>query len=362
MLKTIRWGCLGTGYAARLFAQGLRFLPDAQLLAVGSRTLTSAAAFARQWDIPRAYESYEDLVQDKDIDVVYIATPASRHKQDCLLCLKAGKPVLCEKPFTLNASEASEVITLARQNQLFCMEAMWMRFIPLIQRVQTIISSGTIGEISMLTADFGYPVESERKHHYLDPQLGGGALLDRGVYPLALAFQLLGSPTRVVSQAAMENTGADRQSAIILGYPQGQLAILSATLLTLASNQAIIMGTEGQIRIHAPFYRPHKLTITKTPAVSASANSSNLRQKLKSYAEQVPLLQSLYLRFGSYLLTLIRQQTTEIVQPFRGNGYNYEAAEVMHCLRSGKLESEKMPLDQTLSMIETMDIIRRQWH
>jgi predicted dehydrogenase len=364
MSKTIRWGILGTGYAAKLFAQGLRFLPDAQLLAVGSRTLASAQEFSRQFGIPRAYESYEELVKDKDIDVVHIATPQSRHKDDCILSLEAGKAILCEKPFTINAQEAREVIALAREKQLFCMEAMWMRFIPLVQRVQTLINSGIIGEVRMLMADFGYPADINRDNRF-NPDLGGGALLDRGIYPLSLAFQLLGPPSDIVSQASMGNTGVDEQSAVLLHYPQGQLAILSATLRTHTPNEAMITGTQGLIRIHAPFYRPHKLSITQFPELPSSSGESSspsLKKRLLSSVKQNPLLQRLYLRFDSYLLPLTRRQAKELVEPFDGNGYNYEAAEVMRCLRNGEWESKIMPLDETLSIMETMDSIRRQWN
>lgn len=362
MSKIIRWGILGTGNIARQFARGLRLLPDAQLLAVGSRTLATAQEFSHQLSIPRAYGSYEDLVEDNDIDVVYIATPQNRHKDDCILCLNAGKAILCEKPFTINAQEAREVIDLARQKRLFCMEAMWMRFMPLIQKVQTLINSGAIGEIRMLTADFGVPTEFNSDNRYFNPKLGGGALLDRGVYSLSLAFQLLGPPSEVVSQASMGKTGVDEQSALILSYPNGQLAILSATLNTYTSNEALIMGTGGKIRIHEPFYRPHKLSITKFPTLnSSSSESTSLKQRLVSYVKQNSLLQRLYLQYSSYLSLLIRKPFMEVIQPFDGNGYNYEAAEVMRCLRAGELESKIMPLNETLSIMEIMDTIRRQW-
>lgn len=362
MSKTIYWGILGTGYVAQQFAQGLRFLPDAQLLAVGSRTITSAQQFAQRFSIPRVYKSYEELVKDKDVDVVYIATPQSRHKEDCILCLEAGKAILCEKPFTINAQEAREVITLARQKQLFCMEAMWMRFLPLIQKVKSLINSGAIGEIRMLTADFGYPTEFNPENRYFNPTLGGGALLDRGIYNLSLAFQLLGSPSQVTSQPSIGETGVDEQSAIVLGYSQGQLAILSASLRTYLSNEAIIMGTQGKIRIHEPFCRPHQLSITYFPELTSSATKpSSLKQRLVSQAKQIPFLQRLYLQVSPYLSPLIGQASQKIVQPFDGNGYNYEATEVMRCLRDGALESKIMPLDETLKIMETMDAIRNQW-
>lgn len=358
--KIIRWGILGTGKIALDFAQGLKFLPDAQLLAVGSRTLSTAQEFSRQLNVPKAYGSYEDLVKDPEIDVVYIATPHIRHKQDSILCLEAGKAILCEKPFTINAQEAREVITLARQKQLFCMEAMWMRFMPLIQKVRELINSGEIGEVRTLTADFGYAVELDPNNRFFNLKSGGGALLDRGIYLLSLAFFLFGSTDKIVSQATIGETGVDEQCAMVLNYPKGQLAILSANLRATTSNEVIIGGTKGQIRIHAPFYRPHKISIAKfSPAVLSTANSANssFKQKIISSLKENQVVQRLYLEFGSYL-----KQPKKIVQIFEGNGYNYEAAEVMRCLRSGEKESKIMPLDETLSIMETMDAIRRQWN
>ncbi len=361
-VKKIRWGILGTGYVARQFAQGLSFLPDAQLLAVGSRNLATAQVFAHLFQIPRTYEGYENLVNDPDIDIVYIATPHHRHKDDCLLCLEAGKAVLCEKPLTINAPAAREIIALARQKQLFCMEAMWMRFMPLIQKIETLINSGIIGEICILNADFGIPTQFDPENRHFNPQMGGGALLDRGVYGLSLAFQLLGPPSQVVSQASIGKTGVDEQSAILLGYPQGKLAILTATLCAYTSNEAVIVGTQGKIRIHEPFFRPHKLSIEKLPdSASLASSSPSLKQKFLASAKRMPWLQRLYAQFQPYLSLLIRPQAKEIVQPLDGNGYNYEAAEAMRCLRAGELESPTMPLDETLSIIETMDTIRRQW-
>jgi predicted dehydrogenase len=365
--NTIRWGILGTGFIAGEFVRGLQFLPGAKVGAVGSRTLNKAQEFAHRFAVPQAYGSYEELVSDRTVDVIYIATPHSRHRDDCILCLEAGKPILCEKPFTINAREAREVIDLARQKQLFCMEAMWMRFLPIIQQVRQMIRSGAIGEICTLTADFGYPAVLQPDNRFFNLKLGGGALLDRGVYPLSLAFHLLGTPSNITSQANIGKTGVDEQSAILLTYPQGELAILSASLQTYATNEAVIAGKKGQIRIYAPFYRPTRLSISyfSEPTASEyrdSGNSSKLKQQLLSNIQAIPLLHRLYHRFGSSLVALLRRQNTNIFEPYHGNGYNYEADEVMRCLRSGERESHLMPLDETLRIMETMDIIRSQWN
>jgi predicted dehydrogenase len=365
MSKTIRWGILGTGLIAREFAQGLRSVADAQLLAIGSRTLATADECARQLGVPRAYGSYEDLLKDADVDVVYVATPHTRHKEDCLLCLEAGKAVLCEKPFTINAQEAREIIALAKEKQLFCMEAMWMRFMPLMQKVKEMINSGVIGEVRMITADFGYPSAYNPENRFFNLQLGGGALLDRGVYPLSLAFYILGEPAHIVSQAGIGQTGVDEQAAIILSYPQGQLAVLSTTLRGETSNEAAIIGTRGKITIHPPFYRPHKISLKQFPELTAASASSykspGLKQKLVSSVKQNSILKRLYLQVDN-LSPFMGKQGTNIFAPYDGNGYNYEAAEVVRCLQNGQKESKIMPLDETLKIMETMDAIRSQWN
>ena len=362
MSKIIRWGILGTGYVAREFARGLSFLADAELLAVGSRTSTSAQQFAREFKVPHWYQSYDELVSNKEIDIVYIATPANRHRDDSVLCLQAGKSVLCEKPFALNALQAKEIIDLARQQKLFCMEAMWMRFLPAIQKVKELIDSGTIGQIRMINADFGYLVKFDNNSRFFRPELGGGALLDFGVYCLSLAFLLLGNPAKIQSQAFIGKTGVDEQSAITLSYPQGELAILLATLQARTSNEAVIVGTKGKIRIHEPFCRPHQLSITPFSELVFSSNiSSSLKQKLIALIQKNRLLQNLYFQLYSYVAPLILRKHKTIMQPFTGNGYNYEAAEVIRCLNAGQLESNIMPLNESLRIMEIMDEVRHHW-
>lgn len=352
-MKTINWGILGTGYAASQFAQGLSTLTDAKLLAIGSRNIETAEKFSRQFNVPRKYASYEDLVMDKDISIVYIATPNVVHKENCLLCLEAGKPVLCEKPFTMNAKEALDVIQLARHKGLFCMEAMWMRFIPIIQKIPDILGEGVIGEVKMFTADFGIRVKFDENDRCFNPDLGGGALLDMGIYPISLAFYLFGSPSHIVSQCSFGNV--DEQSMVIFRYPNEQLAVLSSSLLTNMPSEVVIMGTKGVMRIHAPIYRPSKLSIShfsdKTP------DPSNTKQGWKSSIKQLSLVRNVY---ENYLSPFLNQPSKQNFS-YKGNGYNYEAAEVMKCLRNGECESKIMPLDETLNILETLDTIRNQW-
>ncbi len=320
MEKQTRWGILGTGAIAKHFATGLSFLPDAELVAVGSRSRTSAAQFADLFDVPHRHSSYDDLANDPEVDVVYIAVPHALHKASSLLCLQAGKPVLCEKPFTINAREAEELIAFARQQELFLMEAMWTRFLPSIMKLQEVLSSGVIGDVRMLTADFGFRTNFSPESRLFNPALGGGALLDVGVYPVSLASMLFGEPEKVQGLAHLGETGVDEQSAMIFGYREGQLAILSTAIRTTTLQEATILGTQGSIKIHAPWWRSTKLS-----------------------------------------LSIPGQQEEVIEAPFDGNGYNYEAAEVMRCLESGQLESDRMPLDETLSIMKAMDQVRAQW-
>jgi len=360
MSKIIRWGILGTGRIAQDFAQGLQSLPDAKLWAVGSRHLATAEQFGYQFNIPKTYANYESLVNDPDIDVVYIATPQERHKQDCLLCLNAGKPILCEKPFMLNAKDAREVITLAREKHLFCMEAMWMRFMPLVQKVKVLIDQGEIGTIRFLTADFGYPVPFDPKSRFFT-QPGGGALYDRGIYLLSLAFYLLGEPNSVTSQALFGETGVDEQSSFILNYAQGQQALLFSTLKTYTTNEAIIIGDRGKIKLADPFYRPYQFSLTKYPDVIPTSIDQKIRSKKKfiDTLKQNPLIQGFLIKLKNFL---VEKKSKKVFSPPKGNGYHYEAIEVMQCLRNGQLESQIIPLDETVKILEWMDKIRDQWH
>ena len=325
MAEKIRWGILGTGSIARKFAEGLKALDDAELVAVGSRTQQSADAFGDAFGVPHRRASYEALASDADVDVIYVATPHALHKDNTILCLRAGKPVLCEKPFAINAREAEEMIRCARERKLFLMEAMWSRFFPITFKVRELLRGGVIGEPRMLTADFGFRTRINPKGRLFDPALGGGALLDVGVYPVSLSSMIFGTPTRIAGMAHLGETGVDEQAAIILGFPGGALSILYTAIRTRTPQEAVIMGTHGQIRIHSAWWRPTKMTVT------------GFAQRDTASPEVVEL-------------------------PYEGNGYNYEAAEVMQCLHAGKQESDLMPLDETLAIMRTLDEIRAQWH
>lgn len=360
MQKIIRWGILGTGWISARFAEDLKSVSNAKLQAVGSRTLASAQQFAEPRGIARAYGSYEEFVKDPDIDVVYVATPHIRHKEDCILCLEAGKAVLCEKPFALNSRDAQAIVNIAREKRLFCMEAMWMRFLPMAQQVQEMIRNGVIGDVRFLTADFGYPTEFDPESRFFNPALGGGALLDRGVYPLSLAFFLLGKPIYVSGYAHVGSTGVDEQSTMVLGYKEGMTATLSSTLRTYASNSATIVGTRGKILIHDPFCRPEEISIThfsEDPVVMTTHSSKSpggLKEDFKLFLKGNKLFRK--------LKALKPSSTQKRLQIAKGNGYRYQAEEVVRCLTAGELESPIMPLDETVHILSVMDELRQSWN
>lgn len=321
MNRTINWGIMGTGQIARKFAKDLKFVSDAKLLGVGSRHKSSADEFGDRFNVPRRYAAYDELASDPEIDVIYIATPHSRHHNNSLLCLSAGKHVLCEKPFTINRRQAEEVIAAAREKNLFLMEAMWSRFVPVYQKVSEWINNGRIGTIRMITADFGFRAPWDADHRLFNPELGGGALMDVGIYTLDLPRWILQKEPKVIkSWAEIGETGVDEQSAYILGYDEGELAVLSSAVRTQTPQEAVIMGTDGSIKIHRPFWNPQKVTITDSG-----------------------------------------EDTTVSLPIENGLGYQFEAMEVMNCLRKGKSESDIMPLQTTLENMQLLDTIRDQW-
>lgn len=260
MSDVVRWGILGTGFIAH--AQTADLVGSGfTVTAVGSRLQASADAFAAAYGIPSAHGSYDALVTDTNVDAIYVATPHPFHAQNALLALRAGKHVLVEKPFTLNAAEAREVVDTAALLGLVVMEAMWTRFLPHMVRVREIIAAGTLGEVRTLLADHNQNLPTEPEHRINNPELGGGALLDLGIYPVSFAFDLFGPPATVNAIAAKTGTGVDRQTAILFGYGAGQQAVLQAALDTAGPNTAVILGTEGRIEIDRVWYSPTSFTV-----------------------------------------------------------------------------------------------------
>ncbi|MCY3551703.1 MAG: Gfo/Idh/MocA family oxidoreductase [Candidatus Poribacteria bacterium] len=322
MPKKIRWGILGPGGIAHKFATGLKVVPDAEIIAVGSRDSQRANTFADTFDIPHRHGSYIELVNDPEVDVIYVATPHPFHKECAMLCLEAGKAVLCEKPLTVDAEQAQEMIACARERKQFLMEAMWTRFLPVIVKVREWLAEGAIGEPRLLTADHGSrkTLSTEiLEGRLFNPKLGGGGLLDVGVYTVALAYMVFGAPSKITSLAHIGATNVDEQASILLGYDAGQIANLFCAIRTETSKKARIIGTEGSIHI-PEFWQATSATLIRTG-----------------------------------------KDPVHIEMPFIENGFENQVIEVINCIRRGKLESRVMPLDESLSIIKTMDTVREQW-
>ncbi len=357
-MEAIRWGIMGTGNIANLFAKGLSHVTDAKLVGVASRNAAKAKDFAQKYGIERSYDSYEQLTQADDIDVIFVATPATVHRDNALLCLHNRKHILCEKPFTINAKEAREVLDAAKSQQLFCMEAMWMRFLPAMQKAREIIDSGIIGDIRFLTADFGIAHSYDPEHRLFNRSLGGGALLDLGVYPVSLAYFMMGAPDHAVGEASMTPSGVDEQSTVILCYHGGAKAVCSSSLNVKTSQEAVINGTHGTLRIHAPVWRPSRLSIeTFSPPQTVDTANPERLSKLRDNA----LVGRARQTFDGLVKPVLNNLRNGIGAPFVGNGYNYEAAEVNKCLKEGKLECPSMPWKDTLSIMSLLDDIRSKW-
>lgn len=321
MKATIKWGILGAGNIANSFVKGLKSLPDAAVVAVAARSKDKAEAFAMAYEIPRFYGSYIELANDPDIDIIYVSTLHPFHRDCTLLCLKAGKAVICEKPFTINAIEAQELISYAREQKLFLTDAMWTRYLPANIKVMQLLSDKVIGDVKMVKADFGFRCGWNPQSRLLNPELGGGALLDVGVYTIAYASMAFNAakPLKIVSMPRIGETGIDEEFSAIIGYEGGGLAMLTGAVRTKTPQEAWILGTKG--RIHIPsFWHAQSATL---------------------------------------YLDGEKEQAFEL--PYESTGYNYEAAYAMQCLREKRLESDIMPLDESLQIMKTMDEIRAQW-
>ena len=316
MADRIRWGILSTGHIAEAFVSDLRLLPDAEAVAVGSRSSEAAAAFARRFGIERAHGTWQALVDDPEVDAIYVATPHHAHFEASLLCVRAGKATLTEKPFTLDVPTSETLIETARANGVFIMEAMWMRCIPAIRRIAGMIADGVIGEVTSVHADFGLSGPFDESHRLRAKALGGGALLDLGVYPITFAQLFLGVPATIDAWARLSPAGIDENTGVVLGYESGALAALTCSIVGDTARRGVVTGTEGRFEVPRDFYRPAGFTLWRGDE-----------------AEQVDL-------------------------PFEGLGYHFEAAEVHRCLREGLLESPIVPHAETLSIMHTMDTVR----
>ena len=312
-------GIIGAGWIAEKMAEALAPLEDYCIYAIASRSIGKATEFAGRWNIPKAYGSYEDMVKDNDVDLVYIATPHSHHFPHAMLALNAGKPVLVEKAFTANAAEAEELIETARSKGLFITEAIWTRYMPLSHKVKEIMESGIIGKPRVITATLCYMMEF--KERILRPDLCGGALLDLGVYALNFARMYFGTDiVRTVSNCHIGPTGIDLQECISLSYADGKMANLQAGTLCLNDRQGIINGTEGYIRV----------------------DNINCPEVVEVYR--------------NYELVERYVKPEDMV-----NGYEYQVIEARRCIEAGLPESPMMPHQETLDIMKQMDGLRKEW-
>ena len=330
MLDSHRWGILGAGGIASCFAaQVIR--AGGNIAAVGSRDLQKARAFQREFpSVEKAYGSYEELMQDPDIDVIYIATPHAQHHEWAMKCLQHNKPILVEKAFTQNYKQAQEIFDLANEKQLFVMEAYWTRFLPHVIKVKEIIDEGGIGDVVQIMADHGVCFPYDPNHRLYAPELAGGALLDLGVYPISFVQFLLGAPSRILAAGSASPTGVDSNDAVILEYENGRgaLAVLAFGSLASSAVTAVICGTKGRIEIKRQFYRPSDFTVYYN-------DGSVLEYVSKTHEKSEGGRSALF-------------------------GMHFEAAEVQRCLLEGRMESSVMPWEDTLSVMKIMDDIRRQ--
>ncbi|MFB7373238.1 Gfo/Idh/MocA family protein [Streptomyces sp. NPDC056222] len=315
--KTVRWGVLATGGIAARFTTDLLTMEGAEVVAVASRTEASAKAFADRFGIPRAYGEWAALTSDPDVDVVYVATPHHAHRAAAGLALEAGKAVLCEKAFTLNAGEAEELVALARERDLFLMEAMWMYCNPLIRRIRELIADGAIGEVRTVQADFGLAGPFAADHRLRDPAVGGGALLDLGVYPVSFAQLLLGEPDSVQAHALLSPEGVDLNTGMLLGWDSGASALLSCSLVADTPLTASVTGSAGRIDIPRGFFFLDRFTLHRAG-----------------------------------------REPEEFVNEDDPHSLRHEAAEVMRCLRAGETESPLVPLEGSLAVMRTLDAVR----
>ncbi len=319
MEKNIRWGILGTGWIAEKMATALQSVNDAALVAVASRTTEKANEFAHRFHVETAYGSYEELAADPRVDVVYIATPHPFHCANTLLCLRNGKAVLCEKPFAMNEREVRQMISTAREHDVFLMEAFWTRFLPSIGKVFELIASGALGQVRYIQSDLAVFRPFDPLHRAFNKSLGGGSLLDIGIYPVFLTLLLWGEPDEIKCVPQIGPTGVDDSLALTFKYKDGRIASLFSSFTVDSTVETNICGTGGRLKLSRWWYCPVPIVLARGDNPPETINFD-----------------------------------------YVGNGYNYEAEEVGRCLRAGKRESDLLPLDFSVRLIKLLDRIRNE--
>jgi predicted dehydrogenase len=320
-MKTVRWGILGAGHIARKFASDLKLVDDAELIAIGSRTKQSAEDFNRDYPVKYQHDSYEALVKNPEVDVIYIATPHNLHFENTLLCIRNSKAVLCEKPFAMNTRQAAEMINTAKEKKVFLMEALWTKFHPHYHKTMEMVKSGLLGEIKSVLVNFGFKPNHPVSARLFDPALGGGTVMDIGIYNVFIALSVLGKPDAIEAVMSPSKTGVDEQCSVLFRYKNGAMAQLFSTFLSNLATEADISGTEGRVRLTTRFFEP---------SATIEFYKGNIRSK-----QIVP------------------------VEKEAGYGYQYEARHVNYCLSNGLTESPVMAFADTLLLMETLDEIRR---
>ena len=319
LIKPVKIGFLGTGSIAATVSATLRRMPDMELFAAASRTQERADAFAAAQGFQKAYGSYEELVEDPDVELVYVATPHSRHYEDMRLCIENGKPVLCEKAFTMNAGEAESIRALAREKGVLCAEAIWTRYMPSRQMINELLADGVIGDVHTLTANLSYTIS--RKQRVIDPELAGGALLDVGIYGLNFAVMHLGTEiARIDTSMRMTDTGVDGMESITLQYEDGKMAVLTHGIWARGDRKGIFYGDKGYMIVE---------NINDPSAIEIYDAAGSLTERL--------------------------------AVPAQISGYEYEFRECAECLAEGRTETSSMPLEDSVRMMRLMDGIRAQW-
>ena len=283
-MSNFNWGILGPGGIAKAFAEDLKKLDGHSIAAVGSRTLSNAQSFANTFG-GTAYGSYEELVADPQVDAIYVATPHPAHKENVILALNAGKPVLCEKPFAVNATEAQQMVDAANKNGVALMEAMWARFLPHYAQVREIIQSGVLGKIHTIHADHGQRLADQNIPRLVEPALAGGALLDLGIYPVSFAHMILGNPSKITSSAVFTDKGVDAQTSMIFDYASGAQAVLNTTMIEQTPCRAVVAGLHGWLEIDRTFYNPASMRVVLNDGATTEYPSSYIGHGLREQAE-----------------------------------------------------------------------------
>lgn len=318
MNKKINWGIIGLGNIANLFASDLQLSDRSILRGVASRSHEKAQGFGKQFNAEKCYGSYKELADDPEIDVIYIATPHSFHFEQTLMCLEMGKAVLCEKPMGIHADETEKMIEAARTRGLFLMEGMWTRFIPATVKMLELLEQGAIGDLLFINADFGFKSDAGPESRLYNKALGGGSLLDIGIYPVYLSLLTLGIPKKIRAMARLTETDVDSYCSMLFDHENGSKSVLESTLEAETPIEASLYGSRGMLKLHSRFHHSERISLT--------------------------------LDGENQVLDL----------PYKGNGYYHEIEEVNHCLLNQRTESEKLPLQTSLDLIRTIDRVKNE--